>query len=46
MEKALTKGTIDEKIHSLVYKKGKLSDLLVDNISDINKDELVDYLLS
>ena len=42
----LTKGTIDEKIHSLVYKKGKMSDLLVDNISDINKDELVDYLLS
>lgn len=41
----LAKGTIDEKIHQLVYKKGKMSDLLVDNIVE-DKGALVEYLLS
>ena len=36
----LTKGTIDERIHSIVEEKGELSDEIVD------KAELVNYLLS
>lgn len=42
----MCKGTIDEKIHKLVYEKGKMSDRIVDNGGNIiNKQELVDYLL-
>lgn len=42
----MCKGTIDEKIHKLVYEKGKMSDRIVDNGGNIiDKRELVDYLL-
>ena len=41
----LTKNTIDERIHQLVYSKAKLSNELVDNVKQ-NKSELVDFLLS
>lgn len=42
----MCKGTIDEKIHKLVYEKGEMSDRIVDNGGNIiNKKELVDYLL-
>ena len=42
----MCKGTIDEKIHKLVYEKGEMSDRIVDSGGDIiNKRELVDYLL-
>ena len=42
----MCKGTIDEKIHKLVYEKGKMSDRIVDNCGNIiDKRELVDYLL-
>ena len=41
----LTKGTIDERIHEIVYEKGEVADFLVDGeIKD--KGALVDYLLS
>lgn len=41
----LTKNTIDEKIHTLIYKKGLMSDRIVDQIV-VDKSKLVDYLLS
>jgi SNF2 family DNA or RNA helicase len=41
----LTKNTIDEKIHAIVYKKGLLSDRIVDQVV-MDKGQLVDYLLS
>ncbi len=42
----MCKNTIDEKIHELVYKKGEMSDKLVDGkVSDMDKKELVKYLL-
>lgn len=43
----MCKGTIDEKIHDIVYRKGKLSDILIDKEEDIFKNpKLVNYLLS
>jgi len=42
----LTKGTIDERIHELIEKKGAMADMLVDGKVVGNKGELVDYLLS
>lgn len=42
----LTKNTIDEKIWTLVQKKGKLSDALVDGVYNGDKEDLIDYLLS
>ena len=43
----LCKGTIDERIHELVEKKGLMADALVDGKININdKSELVDFLLS
>ena len=43
----LCKGTIDERINNIVYKKGKLSDIIVDREEDIVKNsKLLDYLLS
>ena len=43
----MCKGTIDEKIHDIVYKKGKMSDILIDKEEDIFKNpKLVNYLLS
>lgn len=42
----MCKGTIDEKIHKLVYEKGEMSERIVDSGGTIvNKRELVDYLL-
>lgn len=43
----LCKNTIDEKIHELVEKKGKLADLLVDGkLNSQSKEDLVNFLLS
>lgn len=42
----MCKGTIDEKIHKLVYEKGEMSDKIVDGaISPLSKKEVIDYLL-
>lgn len=42
----MCKGTIDEKIHKLVYEKGEMSDKIVDgNINLMSKREVLDYLL-
>lgn len=41
----LTKNTIDERIHNLIYKKGLMSDRIVDQIV-MDKSMLVEYLLS
>lgn len=42
----LTKGTIDERVHELVIKKGAMSDALIDGKIVGNKSDIVDYLLS
>lgn len=43
----MCRGTIDERIHDIVYKKGKMSDILIDKEEDILKNpKLVNYLLS
>jgi len=42
----LTKDTIDERIHELVYKKGAMADALVDGKIMGNKEEILDFLLS
>lgn len=42
----MCKNTIDEKIHELVQKKGAMSDALVDGKFDMNKSEILDFLLS
>lgn len=39
------KDTIDERIEELVYKKGAMADALVDGKVDLNKSEIIDYLL-
>ena len=39
------KDTIDERIEELIYKKGAMADALVDGKVDINKSEIVDFLL-
>ena len=39
------KDTIDERIEELVYKKGAMADALVDGKVDLNKSEVIDYLL-
>lgn len=42
----MCKGTIDEKIHKLVYEKGEMSDKIVDGIiNPMSKREVLDYLL-
>lgn len=41
----LCKNTIDERIHALIDKKGKMSDMLVDGQIAMNKKELIDYLI-
>lgn len=42
----MCKGTIDEKIHKLVYEKGEMSDKIVDGvIAPMSKREIIDYLL-
>jgi len=40
------KDTIDERIEELIYKKGAMADALVDGKIDINKSEVIDFLLS
>ena len=42
----LTKDTIDERIHEIVYEKGRLSDSLIDGKSVEDKRQLLNYLLS
>lgn len=42
----LCKGTIDERIHELVYEKGAMADALVDGKTNMSKPELLDFLLS
>jgi len=42
----LAKNTIDERIHQLVYKKGAMADMLVDGKLTVNKEEVIDFLLS
>ena len=42
----MCKNTIDERIHKLIEKKGVMADAIVDGISDMSKDELLDFLLS
>ena len=39
------KDTIDERIEELIYKKGAMADALVDGMVDLNKSEVIDYLL-
>ena len=41
----MCKDTIDERIHNLVIKKGRMSDAIVDGQVVGNKSELIDYLL-
>lgn len=41
----LCRDTIDEKIHQLIYKKGKLAEAMLDS-NKMSKAELVNYLLS
>mgnify|MGYP000975586498 CR=1 FL=1 len=43
----MCKDTIDEKIHNIVYKKGKMSDIIVDKEEDLFKNpNVINYLLS
>lgn len=41
----MCKNTIDEKIHDLVYKKGMMSDCIIDGKIVGNKTEILNYLL-
>ena len=41
----LTKNTIDERIHEIVYKKGLMADAIVDGKAVMNKRELLESLL-
>ena len=41
----LTKDTIDERIHEIVYEKGKLSDELIDGRTPEDKRKIIDFLL-
>lgn len=43
----MCKDTIDEKIHNIVYKKGKISDIIVDKEEDLFRNpSVINYLLS
>ena len=42
----MCKDTIDERIHELVEKKGAMADALVDGKVNMDKGELLDFLLS
>ena len=43
----MCRGTIDEKIHDIVYKKGKMSDIIVDKEEDLfHNPNVINYLLS
>lgn len=41
----MCKGTIDERIHDLIYKKGIMSDCIIDGKIVGNKTEILNYLL-
>lgn len=41
----LTKDTIDERIHNLIYKKGAMSDAIIDGHIVGNKTEVFNYLI-
>lgn len=41
----MCKGTIDERIHDLIYKKGQMSDAIIDGKIAGNKTEILNYLL-
>lgn len=44
----LSEGTVDDKVHDILFKKQGSSDLIVDNMNDVLKDhpEMLDWLLS
>ena len=43
----MCKGTIDERINDIVYRKGKMSDIIIDKEQDIiSNPKLLNYLLS
>ena len=43
----MCKDSIDEKIHNIVYRKGKMSDIIVDKEEDLFKNpQVLNYLLS
>lgn len=42
----MCKDTIDMRIHDIVYKKGALSDAIIDGEVTSNKTEVINYLLS
>lgn len=42
----LAKDTIDEKIHTIVQKKGLMADAIVDGRINMDKKELIDFLLN
>ena len=42
----LTKDTIDEKIHNLIYKKGLMSDAIIDGHIIGDKSAIIDYLVN
>ena len=42
----MCKDTIDERIHNLIYKKGAMSDAIIDGKVVGNKNEVFDYLLN
>lgn len=43
----MCKDTIDERIHDVVYRKGKMSDIIVDKEEDLFKNpSVINYLLS
>ena len=41
----MCKGTIDERIHQIIYKKGQLSDAIIDGHIIGDKQAVFDYLL-
>lgn len=40
------KDTIDERIEELVYKKGAMADMLVDGKFDVNRADVIDFLIN
>ena len=42
----MCKDTIDERMHNLIYKKGAMSDAIIDGKVVGNKNEVFDYLLN
>ena len=42
----LTKDTVDERIHNVIYKKGLMSDFIIDGKEIDNKKAFIEYLIS